>query len=155
MSWDKEVSFKAREEKEVFNQETPHSPLSSFTALHPVALPGRGVQVVKSIIRHIGANLPHPIKNRWNANRIKMILQGKSTSNRIIFDVMKESGFSMSKIRRTLFNLHDINIKDLADERVGYVTLYNVLRDKSDNHEARERLAFAVGLKVAEFFPEN
>ncbi|MFH1618444.1 MAG: hypothetical protein ABIG11_00910 [bacterium] len=87
-------------------------------------------------------------------NRLKKILQGETKSNRLVLEAMKNGRYPMSRIRKTLLELNDVNLQELANGKIGVVTLYNTVRGLSPNEQAREMVAESLGLKVKEVFPD-
>ena len=100
----------------------------------------------------IGVKNMKVIQNIIN-NRLNKIIQGESNRNRAAMNCLKELGYPLISIRKSLIDLNEIRIPSLANG-VSAPCLYNTLNGTRHNHQAKEILADSVGLEVKEMFPE-
>ena len=90
---------------------------------------------------------------RTTYTKLNKIIQGESVRNRAMVNCLKELGFPVKLIRKSVLDLNEIQIATLANG-VSVPSLYNTLNGERKNQECMKILASSVGLGVDELFPE-
>ena len=86
--------------------------------------------------------------------KLNKIIQGETARNKAAVKCLKELGFPMKRIRKSLLELNEIHIPSLSNG-VSNACVYNTLSGLRKNEKAMRILASSVGLEVEELFPEN
>ena len=89
-------------------------------------------------------------------NKLKKIKQAKNR-NRAAVECLRELGFPLSAIRKSLVTINELKINDLAEEyKVSPVTIYEALKARKSNNgksAGMQILAEALGVEVKEIYP--